>query len=87
MMSAAELAPGERRHKKSAKPLSPARIRRVFAVLHAALQAAVPGKIAVNPCDGVILPRVPRVRPLPWSADREAAFRRALARACPLTAT
>ena len=75
-----ELAPGESRHKKSAKPLSPARIRRVFAVLHAAMQAAVPGKIAVNPCDGVILPRVPKVRPLPWSADREAAFRKALRR-------
>lgn len=75
-----QLAPGERRRKKSAKPLSPARIRRVYAVLHAALEAAVPGKIAVSPCDGVILPRVDKVRPLPWSKDREAAFRRALAR-------
>lgn len=75
-----ELPAGEVRHKKSTKPLSPARIRRVFAVLHAALEAAVPGKISVNPCDGVTLPRVPRVRPLPWSADREAAFWAALKR-------
>lgn len=75
-----ELAPGEVRHKKSTKPLSPARIRRVFAVLHAALKAAVPGKIAVNPATGVVLPRVSRVRPLPWSGDREAAFWVALRR-------
>jgi integrase len=76
-----ELAPGERRHKKSPKPLSPARIRRVYAVLHGALEAARrSGKIASNPCDGVVLPRAQKVRPLPWSADREAAFRRALAR-------
>ena len=75
-----QLAPGETRHKKSTKPLSPARIRRVFAVLHAALEAAVPGKIAVNPCDGVILPRVPKIRPLPWSTDREAVFRKSLGR-------
>ena len=73
------LAPGDAR-KKSIKPLSPARIKRVFAVLHAALAAAVPGKITVNPCDGVILPRVHRVRPLPWTAGREAAFRSALER-------
>jgi integrase len=75
-----DLPAGEARHKKSTKPLSPARIRRVFAVLHAALEAAVPGKIGVNPCDGVILPRVPRVRPLAWSADREARFRADLQR-------
>ena len=82
-----ELAPGEVRHKKSTKSLSPARIRRVYAVLHAAMEAAVPGKIAVNPCDGVILPRVPKVRPLPWSADREAAFRKALKRSMAVIAT
>jgi integrase len=69
-----ELPAGGARHKKSTKPLSPARVRRVYAVLHAALEAAVPGKIGVNPCDGVILPRVPRVRPLAWSAERETAF-------------
>lgn len=75
-----DLPAGERRHKKSTKPLSPARIRRVFAVLHAALETAVPQKIAVNPCDGVILPRARKVRPLPWTAEREAAFREALRR-------
>lgn len=52
-----QLEPGEKRHKKSSKPLSPARIERVFAVLRAAMNAAVPGKIALSPCDGVILPR------------------------------
>ncbi|MHB1431400.1 MAG: tyrosine-type recombinase/integrase [Streptosporangiaceae bacterium] len=73
------LAPGESRHKKSPKPLSPARIRRVFAVLHAALATAVrTGRIGRNPCDGVSLPRVPRVRPLPWTAAREEVFRVAL---------
>lgn len=73
-----QLPPGEKRHKKSTKPVSPARIRRVFADLHSALQTAVPGRIMVNPCDGVNLPRVRQVKPLPWSADREQAFRVAL---------
>ncbi len=76
-----ELAPGERRHKKSTKPLSPARIQRVYATLAASMEAAVKTrKIADNPCDGVALPRVPKVRPLAWSADREARFREALQR-------
>jgi integrase len=72
------LAPGERRRKKSVKPLSPARIARAFAVLRAAMNAAVPGKILVSPCAGVELPRAPKVRPLAWSAQREAAFWAAL---------
>jgi integrase len=72
------LAPGERRPRKSTKPLSPARIRRMFAVLNGALNAAVPGKIPVNPCAGVILPRARAVRPLPWTPEREAAFRASL---------
>ena len=72
------LAPGEKRRKKSAKPLSPARIARAFAVLRAAMNAAVPGKIMINPCDGVELPRAARVKPLAWTAQREAAFRAAL---------
>lgn len=75
-----ELPPGERRRKKSTKPLSSARIGRVFADLRAALNAAVPAKIGTNPCDSVILPRARKVRPLPWTAEREAAFRAALAR-------
>ncbi len=69
------LAPGEKRRKKSAKPLSPARIARAFAVLRAAMNAAVPGKIMINPCDGVELPRAARVKPLAWTVQREAAFR------------
>jgi integrase len=72
------LAPGEKRRKKSAKPLSAARIARAFAVLRAAMNAAVPAKILVNPCKGVELPRVPRVKPLAWTPPREAAFRAAL---------
>lgn len=72
--------PADSDRKKSLKPLSPARIKRVFAVLHAAMQAAVPGRISVNPCDGVILPRIPRVRPLPWTGGREDAFRAALSK-------
>ena len=80
------LAPGEKRRKKSAKPLSPARIARAFAVLRAAMNAAVPGKIMVNPCDGVELPRAARVKPLAWTAQREAAFRAALDR-CMRTAS
>jgi hypothetical protein len=75
-----DLAPGEKRHKKSSKPLSASRIQRIYAVLHAALQTAVPKKIPDNPSDGVILPRPVKVRPLPWTADRETAFRKALAR-------
>lgn len=75
------LAPGEQRHKKSPKPLSPARVKRVFADLTAALNAAVKtGKIAVSPAAGVALPRVSRVRPLAWTAEREAAFWAALGR-------
>jgi integrase len=72
------LAPGEKRRKKSAKPLTPARIAREFAVIRAALNAAVPGRINASPCDGVVLPKVRKVRPLAWTAQREAAFRAAL---------
>jgi integrase len=73
-----DLAHGEKRHKKSAKPLSPARIARAFAVLRAAMNAAVPSKIMFSPCTGVNLPRTPKVRPLAWTAQREAAFWAAL---------
>ena len=72
------LAPGEKRRKKSAKPLSSARIARAFAVLRAAMNAAAPSKIMVNPCGGVELPRVSQVKPLAWTPQREAAFRAAL---------
>jgi Phage integrase, N-terminal SAM-like domain len=58
------LAPGEKRRKKSTRPLTPARIARIFAVIRAALNDAVPGRIVVNPYDGVVLPKVRKVRPL-----------------------
>lgn len=73
-----ELPEGEERMKKATKPLSPARIEREFAVIRAALNAAVPRKISVNPYDGLVLPRVDKVKPLAWTAQREAAFRAAL---------
>ena len=73
------LAEGEKRRKKSAKPLSPARMEREFAVIRAALNDAVPGKLLVNPFDGVELPRVDRWRPLAWTPQREEKFAAALA--------
>jgi integrase len=72
------LPSGENRRKKSTRPLTPARIAREFAVIRAALNAAVPARLMVNPCDGVVLPKVRKVRPLAWTAQREAAFRTAL---------
>lgn len=69
------LAEGVQRRKKSAKPLSPARVERLFAVLRAALNDAVPSKIGVSPYEGVVLPRVERWKPLAWTAQREARFR------------
>lgn len=65
--------------RKSTMPLSPSRILRVTAVLRAALNAAVPSRIAVNPAKGVSLPRVTRRRPLAWTAEREAPWREDLA--------
>ncbi len=50
----------------------------MFAPFRAAMNAAVPKKIGVNPCDGVELPRARQVRPLAWTAPRETAFREAL---------
>ncbi len=69
---------GEARHKKSTKPLSPARVARMFAPFRAAMNAAVPKKIGVSPCDGVELPRARTVKPLAWTTPREAAFREEL---------
>jgi integrase len=71
-----ELPEGEQRHKKSTKPLSPARIEREFAVIRAALNDAVDtGKIFTTPFAGVELPRVDHEKPLPWTPQREAKFR------------
>ncbi|HEV3381649.1 MAG TPA: tyrosine-type recombinase/integrase [Trebonia sp.] len=70
------LPEGETRHKKSTKPLSPARIERMFAVLRAFMNDAVKTKkLGVSPCDGVELPRVDHAKPLAWTPQREAKFR------------
>jgi integrase len=63
-----------------ARPLSPARVARMFAPFRAACNKAVPQMIAVSPCAGVELPRAPKVRPLAWTPAREDAFRAALGR-------
>jgi integrase len=70
-----ELPEGEKRHKKSTKPLSPARVERMFAVIRAALNDAVPGKILINPYETVVLPRVVHAKPLVWTSAREVRFR------------
>ena len=52
-----QLGPGEVRRKKSTRPLSPARVARMFAPFRAACNSAVPAMIAISPCAGVTLPR------------------------------
>src|SRR5690348_5517010 len=62
------------------RPLSPARVKRMFAPFRAAMNAAVRQQlIAISPCDAVELPRAPKVRPLAWTPAREAQFRARLA--------
>jgi integrase len=68
------LAAGETRHKKSTKPLSASRIEREFAVIRAALNAAVPRLLMISPAEGVELPRVDRAQALAWTPAREARF-------------
>lgn len=64
-----------------ARSLSPARVGRMFAPFRAAMRVAVKRQmIAVSPCDGVELPRSPKVRPLAWIPAREEQFRAELAR-------
>jgi integrase len=72
------LPEGEQRRKKSTKPLSPARIERMYAPFRSAMNAAIPKTIKYSPCAGVELPRVDKDRPLPWTPQRVAAFRAAL---------
>jgi integrase len=58
------------------RPLSPARVGRMFAPFRAAMKGAVKRRtLAVSPCDGVELPRAPRVKPLAWTPAREETFR------------
>jgi integrase len=74
------LPEGEKRRKKSTKPLSAARVARMFAPFRAAMNAAVPAVFTVSPCTGAELPKAAKVRPLAWSGPREAAFRKQLAK-------
>jgi integrase len=70
-----ELAEGEKRRKKSTKPLSPARIERIFAVLSSAITSAIETKkIQASPLVGVVFPAVTHPKPLPWTPQREARF-------------
>jgi integrase len=65
------LAPGETRQKKSTRPLSPARIKRIIAVLNSALNAAARAKLMdANPAANVELPRTRPVKPLVWTKPR-----------------
>lgn len=69
------------RGERPPQPLSPARVTRMFAPFRAAMRVAVKRQmIAISPCDGVELPRVPKIRPLAWTPAREDAFRAALGR-------
>jgi integrase len=65
------LPPGETRRTKSTRSLSPARIKRLIAVLNTALNAAARAKlIDSNPAANVDLPRVRLVKPLVWTKPR-----------------
>lgn len=70
------LAPGEKRHKKSTRALSPSRIRRIMAVLNSALNSAVKsGQLGSNPAAYVELPRIRgknKVKPMVWTKQRVA---------------
>lgn len=69
------LPEGGQRHKKSTKPLSAARIERLFAVLSSAITSAIEThKIGVSPLVGVILPKADHPKPLPWTPQRVAKF-------------
>ncbi|WP_346050301.1 tyrosine-type recombinase/integrase [Actinomadura chokoriensis] len=64
---------GEASRKKQTKPLSPARIKRVHAVLSSAMGSAVKKKyLTHNPAEHVELPRQPRRKPLVWTSARVA---------------
>jgi integrase len=72
------LPPGQQRRKKGTRPLSPARVARMFAPFRAAMRKAVPALLSVSPCDGVELPRARKPSPLAWTPAREDAFWAAL---------
>jgi integrase len=62
------------------RPLSPARVARMFAPFRAACNKAVPAMIAVSPCAGVELPAARKPKLLAWTEPREEAFWAALGR-------
>jgi integrase len=71
-----ELPAGEKRRKKSTKPLSPSRVERLFAVLSSAIRTAIETKkITASPLVGVVLPAASHPKPLPWTPQRETRFR------------
>jgi integrase len=73
------LPSGKGHYKKSAKPLSPERIERIFAVLSSAATTAIEThKITDSPLVGVVLPAPDHPKPLPWTPQREARFREEL---------
>ena len=76
-----ELPDGEGRHKKSAKPLSPARVARMFAPFRAAMNTGRPAMFCGQPVRERRAPprRESRSRS-PGQQPREAAFREALER-------
>jgi integrase len=70
------LPEGEKRRKKSTKPLSPSRVERIFAVLSSAITTAIETKkVQASPLVGVVLPAASHPKPLPWTPQREARFR------------
>jgi integrase len=61
---------------RTSTPLASSRVRRVHAVLNAALNAAVKSQLlAHNQAAHVVLPRVRRVRPMVWTAERVVRWR------------
>ncbi|GAA0284558.1 tyrosine-type recombinase/integrase [Actinomadura nitritigenes] len=69
--SSKRTGPAGERLKKHTRPVSPARIKRVHAVLSSAMGSAAKKKyLPHNPVEHVELPRVPRRKPLVWTAAR-----------------
>lgn len=75
-----DLQDGAPRRKRSTRPLTPARIKRIMAVLKAALNYAVKSSKLFdhNPAEYVEIPRARKRRPVMWSAAREEAWRKRL---------
>jgi integrase len=73
------------RNRTARKPLSPASIRRLYATLRSALNAAVKNElIASNPARYVTLHPAPRPKPLIWTTERVEEWRRTGRRPAPV---